>query len=80
MKNFFICRAVNRADGSVSAPVESTETKEQAESLFYTRCSLACSAVASGESKSEAVIWFDKTGFIIDHKGWMVNEKPEPEE
>lgn len=71
MKKYFICRAVNRADGSTAAPVESTETRDQAESLFYTRCSQACAAAAAGESLSEAVIFFDQTGFIIDSKGWI---------
>ena len=71
MKKYFICRAVNRADGSTAAPVESTETRDAAESLFYMRCSQACTAAAAGESLSEAVIFFDQTGFVLDQKGWL---------
>ena len=71
MKDFFVCRAVNRADGSTAAPVESFETKAAAESVFYTRCSQACAAVADGNSYSETVLFFDKTGFVIEHKGWL---------
>ena len=73
-KNFFVCRAVNRADGTTSAPVESTETREQAESLFYTRCSQAVAGVASGDELTDCVIMFDAFGFIIDNKGWSANE------
>ena len=79
MKEYFICRAVNRSDGTTSAPVESCTTKEQAESLFYTRCSQACAAVASGESLTETVIWFNAYGFIIDNKGWSANAEPNTE-
>lgn len=71
MKKYFICRAVNRADGSTAAPVESTETRSAAESLFYTRCSQACAAAAAGESLSDCVIFFDQTGFVLDQKGWI---------
>lgn len=71
MKKFFVCRAVNRKDGSVAAPVESFDTRDQAESVFYTRCSQACSSCASGESLTDCVVFFDNTGFVIDHKGWQ---------
>lgn len=79
MKKVFVCRAVNRADGSTAAPVESFDTKEQAESVFYTRCSQAVAGVASGDELSDAVIMFDAYGFVIDHKGWSAPE-PEPNE
>lgn len=77
MKKFFVCRAVNRADGTTAAPVESTETRAQSESLFYMRCSQAVTAIESGESLSEAVIWFSCDGFVIDSKGWR-GPDPEP--
>lgn len=70
MKKFFVCRAVNRKDGSVAAPVESFDTRESAESTFYTRCGQACTACAAGDSVTEAVIFFDAEGFVLDHKGW----------
>ncbi len=77
MKKFFIVRAVNRADGTAVAPAETKETKEEAESLFYTRCSQACAAVAAGESITDSVIWFSADGFVMDAKGWTANKEPE---
>ena len=80
MKKFFVCRAVNRPDGTTAAPVESTDTREASESLFYLRCSQAVTAVASGESLTDAVVWFSSDGFVIDSKGWRAPDpEPEPE-
>lgn len=74
MKKFHVVRTVNRADGSCAAPAESFESKEAAESTFYTRCSQACAAVASGENISDCVILYDYTGFILDNKGWIKDQ------
>ena len=77
MKKIFIVRAVNRADGSTSAPAESKDNYADAEALFYTRCSQACAAVAAGESVTDAVIMFSADGFVLDSKGWTANKEPE---
>jgi len=71
MKGYFVCRAVNRPDGTTAAPVESRDTYEDAEALFYTRCGQARNAVNSGESLSDCVVFFEANGNICESKGWV---------
>ena len=77
MTKFYICRAVVRNDGTVSAPVENKDTQAEAEALFYTRCGQARNAINAQESKTETVVLFTNTGFVIDSKGWEAEETAE---
>lgn len=70
-KNFFVCWAANRQDGSVAAPVESFVNREDAEATFYTRCGQA----AKSGNVGDAVIFFTADGMILDQKGWNREEK-----
>lgn len=73
MKKYYVCRTVTHADGTWAAPVGSFDTKAAAEADFYSRCSLACKAVADGENLSDCVMFYDNTGFMINSKGWMAD-------
>ena len=74
IKKFFVCRAVNRADGSTSAPVESFEAEKDARATFFTRASQAC----SGDNVTDCVVLFTSDGFLLDHVGFTNKIQPEP--
>lgn len=76
MKKFFVCRAVNRQDGSTAAPVESFETEKDARATFFTRASQAC----SGDNLTDCVVLFTSDGFLLDHVGFSNPAQPEPKQ
>ena len=67
MKKFFVIRAVNRLDGTTSAPAESFDNEQEARSVFYTRASQACAS----DNPTDCVILFSAEGFVIDHVGFV---------
>ena len=72
MKKFFVCRAVNRPDGTTSAPVESFENEKDARATFFTRASQACSS----DNLTDCVVLFTSDGFLMDHVGFANPVKP----
>ena len=66
MKKFFVVRAVNRQDGTTSAPAESFETEKEARSVFFTRASQA----VISDNLSDCVLMFTSEGFVIDKVGF----------
>lgn len=62
MKNYFVCWAAQRQDGSVAAPVESFESERAAVAQFHLRASQAAS---SGNIK-DTVVLFTADGFQMD--------------
>ena len=73
MKKFFVVRAVNRQDGSASAPAESFDTEKEARSVFFTRASQA----TISDNLTDCVLMFTAEGFVVDKVGF--NNQPEPE-
>lgn len=76
MKKFHVVRAVNRQDGSCSAPAESFENEQDARAMFYTRASQACAS----DNPTDCVVLFSAEGFVIDHVGFIHEEHTEPAE
>lgn len=59
MKNYFVCWAAQRQNGTVAAPVESFESERAAISTFHIRAGQA----AGGENLKDTVVLFTADGF-----------------
>lgn len=62
MKNFFVCWAAQRQDGSVAAPVESFEEERPAIAQYHLRASQA----ANSSNIKDTVVLFTADGFQMD--------------
>ena len=62
MKNYFVCWAAQRQDGSVAAPVESFEEERAAVATFHVRAGQA----ANGTNLKDTVVLFTADGFQLD--------------
>ena len=73
MKKFFVVRAVNRRDGTVSAPVESYDEYKPALSTFYIR---AGQAANSGETNiTDTVALLNVKGELLQSIGFNHDEE-----
>ena len=81
MKEFFVVRLCNKADGTVACPVKSFDDEQSAYKEFYR--SLA--AAVDSENLTDAVVLLTKGGFVLDYKAFVHDapipvEEPEVEE
>ena len=74
MKEYFVIRLCNKADGTVACPVKSFEDEASAYKEFYR--SLA--AAVDSENLTDAVTLLTKQGFQLEYKVFM-HDAPEPE-
>lgn len=78
MKEFFVIRLCNKADGTAACPVSSHDTEESAWKEFYRLCGQAVDST----HLTDTVIIITKSGFTLDHKCFehdapVVEEMPE---
>lgn len=59
MKNYFVCWAAQRQNGTVAAPVESFEEERAAIATFHIRAGQA----ANGDNLKDTVVLFTADGF-----------------
>ena len=64
MREYFVIRLCNKADGTVACPVKSFEDEQGAYKEFYR--SLA--AAVDSENLTDAVVLLTKQGFELDYK------------
>lgn len=62
MKNYFVCWAAQRQNGTVAAPVESFEDERSAVSTFHIRAGQA----AGGTNLKDTVVLFTADGFQME--------------
>lgn len=61
MKNYFVCWAAQRQNGTVAAPVESYENERDAIATFHIRAGQA----ANGDNLKDTVVLFTADGFLM---------------
>lgn len=61
-KNYFVCWAAQRQDGTVAAPVESFEVERAAIAQFHIRAGQA----ANGTNLKDTIVLFTANGFQMD--------------
>jgi len=76
MKEFFVVRLANKADGSVACPVKSFDDEASALKEFYR--SLA--AAVDSDNIHDAVVLLNKNGFALDYKAFEHDAPVEVEE
>lgn len=74
MKEFFVVRLANKADGSEVHPVKAFDDEVSAYKEYYR--SLA--AAVDSDNLTDAVVLLTKGGFALDYKAFF-HDAPEPE-